>query len=131
MCTVDEVLTAHVDDGAEVFSIKYKDPAAKSPLAALLSPSGSDGWGGGNDALLRLLALQGGAGMRGLLSRALAPAAARGNTDALLDALGAATLSEDGTARASRQAMATRLPGEAEPMVLWPGSSSTSAYGSG
>ena len=45
MCTVDEVLTAHVDDGAEVFSIRYKDPAAKSPLAALLSPSGSDGWG--------------------------------------------------------------------------------------
>ena len=47
---MDEVLTAHVDAGAEVFAIKYKDPAAKSPLAALLSPSGSDGWGGGNDA---------------------------------------------------------------------------------
>ena len=29
-----------------------------------------------------------------------------------------------------RQAMATRLPGEAEPMALWPGSSSASAYGS-
>ena len=128
LSTVDEVLTAHVDDGAEVFSIKYKDPAAKSPLAALLSPGGSDAY----NPALRLLALQGGAGRRGLLSRALSPTTAAGNTAALLDALGAAAaLSEDGTARASRQAMATRLPGEAEPMALWPGSSSTSAYGAG
>ena len=125
---MDELLTGHVDGGAEVFSIKYKDPAAKSPLAALLSPSGS---GGADAGLLRLLALQAanmnGGGMRGLLSRALvgSPAAAS-NTDALLEALGGTVQDADGTERASRQAMATRLPGEAEPMAMWPGSASGS-----
>lgn len=129
LTTVDELLTGHVDGGAEVFSIKYKDPAAKSPLAALLSPSGS---GGADAGLLRLLALQAanmnGGGMRGLLSRALggSPAAAS-NTDALLEALGGTVQDADGTERASRQAMATRLPGEAEPMAMWPGSQKDAA----
>ena len=60
LSTVDDVLTRHVDGGAEVFSIRYQDPAAKSPLAALLSPGGSGGGGlsGGADAgLFSLLAL--------------------------------------------------------------------------
>jgi signal peptide peptidase SppA len=130
--TVDEVLTSHVDGGAEVFSIKYKDPAAKSPLAALLSPSGS---GGADAGLLRLLALQAarvnGDDLRGLLSRALAPAAAssanaNANANALLEALGTTAQAADETERASRQAMATRVPGEAEPMAMWSGSASGS-----
>merc|ERR1740117_1240704 len=101
LTTVDELLTGHVDGGADA-------------------------------GLLRLLALQAanmnGGGMRGLLSRALggSPAAAS-NTDALLEALGGTVQDADGTERASRQAMATRLPGEAEPMAMWPGSQKDSA----
>ena len=117
------MLSDHVDCGAEVFSIQYKDPAAKSPLAALLSPGGS---GSSEVELLRMLALQGTTdGARGwkrsalaLFSRALAPAAAS-PTDAVLDALGSQSVA--GTDRVARQAMATRLPGEAEPMARWPG----------
>jgi hypothetical protein len=111
---VDEVLTSHVDGGAEVYSVKYQEKP-KSPLAAL------SGAGAGAQAglLQRLLAaqLQPQGGLAATGWRGLAMALLAGGLPEADAALG--RLAADGTEAYSRQAMASRLPGEAEPLVRW------------
>ena len=123
LVTVDELLMTRVADGAEVFSLAYKQ--AKSPLAALS--------GAGASAAAAASVAGGGGGWRSLalalLTRTLAPggaiAAASGSLlseQSLLDGLGPAEASQQATARVEREVLASRLSGEAEPMVRWNGS---------
>jgi len=126
LTTVDEVLNTHVDEGREVYSIKYED-GPKSPLAALGvgASAGLSGLGLGDarDAanLLRTAAaLQ----QAGSLARSLT--GGRGGVSGLGGLGGVLGRSSAGLyggllRDTTSQPMASRLPGEVEPEVRWEG----------
>ena len=126
LATVDEVLTAKVDNGAEVYSLKYAE-APKSPLAALAAGAGSGSLSDnaaidaaitrGLTAMLGGGALGGAFGGQGLLARL---AAALGSAGAATERGGAYGL--DASWDGSAQPLAMRPPGAAEPEARWEGS---------
>lgn len=125
LVTVDEVLSDHVSNGAEVFSISYSEKKPAGALGALSLPGGALGGDlpSSFDFSWRGLAL-------GLLSRAFMPQRAAGGMEdpwlrnAFMGA--AASLPEDvpavsGTEAFERRAMLQRPRGEAKPQLYWRG----------